>query len=137
MKSPVRENRPLGSVRGAPGNWRPYLDTSGDGGHDPYNLKKKTYRTLPTGRWQSQCACLNVRVVNDDYSFLWRVGILKAYKSREPVRQSIFTRVFEDQTRAASRVEPVRENAETLVRSEKTCVSERESPSSLEASFGP
>src|SRR5260370_37693939 len=26
MKSPVRENRPPGSVRGAPGNWRPYLD---------------------------------------------------------------------------------------------------------------
>ena len=26
MKSPVRKNRPLGSVRGAPGNWRPYLD---------------------------------------------------------------------------------------------------------------
>jgi hypothetical protein len=26
VKSPVRENRPPGSVRGAPGNWRPYLD---------------------------------------------------------------------------------------------------------------
>jgi hypothetical protein len=26
LKSPVRENRPPGSVRGAPGNWRPYLD---------------------------------------------------------------------------------------------------------------
>jgi hypothetical protein len=26
LKSPVREYRPPGSVRGAPGNWRPYLD---------------------------------------------------------------------------------------------------------------
>jgi hypothetical protein len=26
LKSPVRENRPPGSVRGAPGNRRPYLD---------------------------------------------------------------------------------------------------------------
>jgi hypothetical protein len=26
MKSPVRENRPPGSVRGAPGNRRPYRD---------------------------------------------------------------------------------------------------------------
>jgi len=26
LKSPVRENRPPGSVRGAPGNWRPYRD---------------------------------------------------------------------------------------------------------------
>ena len=29
LKSPVRENRPPGSVRGAPGNWRPYLDKFG------------------------------------------------------------------------------------------------------------
>jgi hypothetical protein len=28
LKSPVRENRPPGSVRGAPGNRRPYLDPS-------------------------------------------------------------------------------------------------------------
>jgi hypothetical protein len=27
LKSPVREYRPPGSVRGAPGNRRPYLDT--------------------------------------------------------------------------------------------------------------
>ena len=27
LKSPVRENRPPGSVRGAPGNRCPYLDT--------------------------------------------------------------------------------------------------------------
>jgi hypothetical protein len=27
LKSPVRENRPPGSVRGASGNRRPYLDT--------------------------------------------------------------------------------------------------------------
>jgi hypothetical protein len=27
LKSPVRENRPPGSVRGAPGNRRPYRDT--------------------------------------------------------------------------------------------------------------
>jgi hypothetical protein len=27
LKSPVREYRPPGSVRGAPGDWRPYLDT--------------------------------------------------------------------------------------------------------------
>ena len=27
LKSPVRENRPPGSVRGAPGNRRPYLDS--------------------------------------------------------------------------------------------------------------
>jgi hypothetical protein len=26
LKSPVRENRPPGSVRGAPGNRRPYRD---------------------------------------------------------------------------------------------------------------
>ena len=26
VKSPVREYRPPGSVRGAPGDWRPYLD---------------------------------------------------------------------------------------------------------------
>ena len=26
LKSPVRENRLPGSVRGAPGNWRPYRD---------------------------------------------------------------------------------------------------------------
>src|SRR5688572_7708136 len=26
LKSPVREYRPPGSVRGAPGDWRPYLD---------------------------------------------------------------------------------------------------------------
>jgi len=29
VKSPVRENRPPGSVRGAPGNRRPYRDPSG------------------------------------------------------------------------------------------------------------
>lgn len=29
LKSPVREYRPPGSVRGAPGNRRPYLDTEG------------------------------------------------------------------------------------------------------------
>ena len=28
LKSPVRENRPPGSVRGAPGNRRPYRDFS-------------------------------------------------------------------------------------------------------------
>jgi hypothetical protein len=27
VKSPVRENRPPGSVRGAPGNRRPYRDS--------------------------------------------------------------------------------------------------------------
>ena len=27
LKSPVRENRPPGSVRGAPGNRRPYRDS--------------------------------------------------------------------------------------------------------------
>jgi hypothetical protein len=30
LKSPVRENRPPGSVRGAPGNRCPYLDKSED-----------------------------------------------------------------------------------------------------------
>ena len=34
VKSPVRENRPPGSVRGAPGNRRPYRDPQG-----PYGLK--------------------------------------------------------------------------------------------------
>ena len=29
LKSPVRENRPPGSVRGAPGNRRPYRDPTG------------------------------------------------------------------------------------------------------------
>jgi hypothetical protein len=33
VKSPVRENRPPGSVRGAPGNRRPYRDLrAGQGG---------------------------------------------------------------------------------------------------------
>lgn len=31
MKSPVRENRPPGSVRGAPGNRRPYRDPPDNG----------------------------------------------------------------------------------------------------------
>ena len=60
LKSPVREYRPPGSVRGAPGNRRPYLD---------------------------------------------KTEMLKAARAK----------------------------AEMLVRSEKTCVGEGESPSSLEA----
>jgi len=31
LKSPVRENRPPGSVRGAPGNRRPYRDITIEG----------------------------------------------------------------------------------------------------------
>lgn len=35
LKSPVRENRPPGSVRGAPGNRCPYLDKGGWGMYPP------------------------------------------------------------------------------------------------------
>ena len=35
LKSPVRENRPPGSVRGAPGNRRPYRDREGARGAGP------------------------------------------------------------------------------------------------------
>ena len=45
LKSLVRENRPLGSVRGAPGNWRPYRDITvrfvklcESGGESPLSL---------------------------------------------------------------------------------------------------
>ena len=42
VKSPVRENRPPGSVRGAPGNWRPYRDP-------PRELKVAKDLTLAAG----------------------------------------------------------------------------------------
>ena len=45
LKSPVRENRPPGSVRGAPGNRRPYRDITvrfvklcESGGESPLSL---------------------------------------------------------------------------------------------------
>jgi hypothetical protein len=41
MKSPVRENRPPGSVRGAPGNWCPYLDIHGREKNEKSSRKTK------------------------------------------------------------------------------------------------
>ena len=78
MKSPVRENRPPGSVRGALGNWRPYLDKRG----------------------------------LQDYGTEWKSRNWERRKQKAEIGGA---------------------NAEKLVRSEKTCVSEGESPSSLEA----
>jgi hypothetical protein len=42
LKSPVRENRPPGSVRGAPGNRRPYRDkaTAGSPNAAPAGLDR-------------------------------------------------------------------------------------------------
>jgi len=46
LKSPVRENRPPGSVRGAPGNRRPYRDRrKGEGYTSRGHFTRKPVRT--------------------------------------------------------------------------------------------
>ena len=61
LKSPVRENRPPGSVRGAPGNRRPYRDITvrfeklcASGGESPSSLAEN--------RWNSEPKVMNGKV---------------------------------------------------------------------------
>ena len=48
MKSPVRENCTLGSVRGALGNWRPYLAT--DNGIMSARVRSQWYGSMTPER---------------------------------------------------------------------------------------
>jgi hypothetical protein len=68
LKSPVRENRPPGSVRGAPGNRRPYRDGTRAfmilSMHDSVivrewdesRLQRLFLRDVDPGRWPAACA---------------------------------------------------------------------------------
>jgi hypothetical protein len=46
LKSPVRENRPPGSVRGASGNRRPYRDSESKSKSEPVQLMRKNTAEL-------------------------------------------------------------------------------------------
>ena len=57
MKSPVREYRPPGSVRGAPGNRRPYLDARDACQKGKATEEEKQLANHPVGSGAIESAC--------------------------------------------------------------------------------